>query len=236
MKPTNVIAFPGVLKTPLLAPEAATPKPIAASPVLVAAVEPKMEKTVSPAQLSSNLQAQASALLQQGNGIEARPLLRRALQANPANSAARQQLADLLVEGNALAEAAALLREGVQLTPERSGLWMSLARLELEQGSAPSAMATLEKGLVHAGQDAQYNAFYAVLLQRAGRHDQAVTHYITALRADPSMPNWLVGAGISLQALGKNADALEAFVRARDGGRLQGTLFAFVEQRIEQLK
>ena len=42
-----------------------------------------------------------------------------------------------------------------------------------------------------------------VLLQRAGRHEDAVKHYLNALRTDPAMPAWLLGIGISLDAIGK---------------------------------
>jgi MSHA biogenesis protein MshN len=49
------------------------------------------------------------------------------------------------------------------------------------------------------------------------------------------MPTWLVGIGISLQALGQNRDAQEAFTRARDGGLLSPPLLSFVEQRLRQL-
>jgi MSHA biogenesis protein MshN len=143
---------------------------------------------------------------------------------------------DLLVEENNFEEATALLREGLKLTPEHSGFSMTLARLQLDTGDTSAAMATLEQGLQAAGDEPQYNAFYAVLLQRAQRHEDAVRHYLVALRSDPMMPTWLVGIGISLQAQGKNADAAEAFGRARDGGQLTPQLGQFVEQRLNQLK
>jgi hypothetical protein len=50
------------------------------------------------------------------------------------------------------------------------------------------------------------------------------------------MPNWLVGIGISLQSLGREADAVEAFQRAKDGGQLPAAFIAFVYQRLVQLK
>ena len=73
-------------------------------------------------------------------------------------------------------------------------------------------------------------------MQRAGRHEEAVKHYLVALRSDPSMPNWLVGIGISMQALGRENDAAEAFQRAKDGGQLPAAFIAFVDQRLHQLK
>jgi MSHA biogenesis protein MshN len=236
-----VPAVPAVQSTAVsspLAPAAAAPvvaAPVAsgtAAPVALAA----LSKTVAPAQHSENLHKQAVVLLQQGNAIDARPMLHKALEANPANSGARLLLANVLIEGNDLAGAGALLREGVRLTPERGPLWMSLARLEVEQSDSAAAMATLERGLDAAGGDAQYHAFYAALLQRAGRHDEAVRHYLVALRSDPAAPTWLVGIGISLQSVGKDGDALQAFQRAKAGGRLSPGLASYVDQRLESFR
>jgi MSHA biogenesis protein MshN len=97
-------------------------------------------------------------------------------------------------------------------------------------------MADLESGLPSAGGSPDYHGFYAALLQRAQRHDEAVAQYVIALRGDPAMPTWLVGIGISLQALNRPPEALAAFQRARDGGRLSASLQDFVNGRIEQLR
>ncbi|MBE7941151.1 MULTISPECIES: tetratricopeptide repeat protein [Ramlibacter] len=228
-EPKAVVMAPGIVKSATNAPgvEVAAATPTA---------DGRLERSVGPQQQSDNLYKQALLMLQQGNGIEARPLLRRALQANPANGAARQALANLLIESNSLGEATALLREGTQQSPERPSLWTTLARLQVEQGDSAGALATLEQGASHAGDDAGFNALYAVMLQRTGRHDEAVKRFLTALRSDPAMPNWLVGIGISLQALGRDGDALQAFQRAREGGRLPASLVAFVDARLEQLK
>lgn len=211
-----------------LAPRVAT-----APPAPVPAPSPK---TVSPQQLSDNLYRQAVLMTQQGHGKDARLVLAKSLEAAPRNAPARQLLASLLIEGNSLAEAVALLSEGVKISPEQSRLWMSLARLQLEHGDATAATATLEQGLPWAADDGPYHAFYAVMLQRSARHDDAVKHYLVSLRSDPSMPNWLVGIGISLQAVGREDDAIEAFQRAKDGGQLPSGLTAFVDQRLTQLR
>jgi MSHA biogenesis protein MshN len=192
-------------------------------------------KTVAPQQVSENLHKQALLLVQQGNGIDARPLLVKALEANPSNGSARLLLATLLLEGSDYAGANAVLREGVRIAPDRR-LFMTLARVQVEQSDNSSAVTTLEQGLPLAGDDPDYHAFYAALLQRAGRHEEAVKHYLVALRANPAAPTWLIGAGISLQALGKNNDALEAFLRAKSVGQLSPSLSAFVDQRVEGLK
>jgi MSHA biogenesis protein MshN len=240
--------YPGVIKKNLNDPAAAivasADKPAAAAPSaadrpvakLAVAAEPQSQKTFTPRQQSDNLYKQAVVHAQQGQGKDARDLLAKSLEAAPQNVAARQMLAGLLVEANKLPDALGVLREGVKVSPDNSAMWMNLARLQLEFGDANAATATLEQGLTPAGEDAQYNAFYAVLMQRAGRHDAALKHYLVALRSDPSMPNWLVGAGISMQALGRDSDAIEAFQRAKDGGQLPAAFTSFVDQRLAQLK
>jgi MSHA biogenesis protein MshN len=238
--PVLVAAVPS--RTPALpatapASAAAPPAVVAtvAEPVRPAAPEALAVKSVNPQQSSENLYKNAAAHLQQGrDGAEAREMLRKSLEANPRNVAARQMLAGLLVESNNIDAAAALLQEGLKQSPEHGALSMSLARLQLERADVPGAILTLERGLPGADH-ADYYAFYAALLQRAGRNEAAVKHYLTALKTDPSMPTWLVGIGISLQAIGKDGDAVEAFQRARDTGRLAPTLAAFVDQRLGQL-
>lgn len=204
--------------------------------VAASAPESRPQKRISPQQQSDNLYKQAIAQLQQGRGNEARQSLRRALEVSPNNVDARQTLVGLLIAGNYLEDASALLREGLNLSPDQSGFSMSLARLQVENGDTQGAMATLERGLPSAGDEPQYHAFHAALLQRAGRHEEAVRSYLVALRSDPAMPTWLVGIGISLQTLGKDTDAAEAFRRASDSGLLTPQLTQFVEERLNQLK
>ncbi len=212
-----------------------TPQPRvarAAAPV----AESIPQKQVSPQQLSDNLYKQAVVLLQQGKANEARQAVQSSLEAEPKNADARLMLMGFLVDSKDLPQATALLTEGVRLLPQHSGFWMNLARLQVESGQGAAAVVTLEQGLPWASDDPQYHAFYAALLQRLDRHDEAIKHFLTALRSNPSMPNWLVGIGVSLQAVGKNADAVEAFQRAKDTGWLASGLAAFVDQRLTQLR
>lgn len=216
--------------------EEAAPAVEKTPPVAAPAPQGQMQKRVNPQQQSDNLYKQAVSQSQQGRGSEAKQSLRRSLEANANNVRARQMLVGLLVDGNLLEEASNLLREGLKLTPEQSSFSMTLARLQLESIDTAGAMATLEQGLPSANNEPQYHAFYAALLQRAARHEEAVRQYVVALRTDPAMPTWLVGIGISLQALGKTADAAEAFQRARDGGQLTPQMNQFVEQQLGQLR
>ncbi len=193
-------------------------------------------KVVSPQQRSDNAYRHAVAVLQQGQVTEAKESLRQALNDDPLNHNARQLLAGLLVEEAHQGEAIALLQDGLRLAPEQTWFALVLARLQVEAGDRNAGLATLQSGLPMAGNDPEYHALLATLLQREERHDEAVGHYLTALRSDPAMPNWLVGIGISLQAMGKLADATEAYARAQQTGMLTPDLAQFVNQRLKQVK
>jgi MSHA biogenesis protein MshN len=73
-------------------------------------------------------------------------------------------------------------------------------------------------------------------LQEQGHHDEAIKHYITALRSNPSMPNALIGVGVSLRAQNKMNDAAEAFQRAIDTGELTPEVAQFAAQQLKQIR
>lgn len=250
---TELKNVPAII-APVLMPEKKTELVPAAKPVVVAAViaeeKPKENrpaktasagsaaslKVVTPQQKSENFYKQSVSMLQQGRVTEAKDTLLQALAENPANHNARQLLVSLLVENKRSAEALSLLQEGVRIAPEQSGFVMALARLQVEAGDRMSSLKTLELGAKYAAEDAEYHGFYAALLQRDARHEEAVAHYLTALRGNPANNSWLIGVGISLQEQQKNADARDAFERARQSGQLSPELLAFVDQRLKQLK
>lgn len=193
-------------------------------------------KIMSAAQRAENFYRQAVVMLQQGRVVEAKEVLRQALGEDPVNLDARQLLVGLLIEEHRQSDAVNLLKDGLRLSPEQTGFSVALARLQLESGGRQEALTTLQDGLQHAGDDAEYHAFLAALLQREERHEDAVTHYLIALKSDPAMPSWLVGIGISLQALGKLSDAGDAYSRAQQTQALSPDLAQFVDQRLKQVK
>ena len=81
-----------------------------------------------------------------------------------------------------------------------------------------------------------YLARLAGLLQRQARHREAIDNYQAALRLAPGSGVWLMGLGISLQAVNRNSEAQEAFRRARSSNTLNPELQAFVDQRLKQLQ
>ena len=129
-------------------------------------------------------------------------------------------------------EAVRLLQDGLQLAPSQPGFAMMLARLQVERGELDAGVQTLARSLEYAASNADYAAFYAGLLQRQQRHAQAIEMFDRALRLRPGNGVWLLGMGLSLEALGRGGEAQEAFRRARASGNLPPDLQNYADQRI----
>jgi MSHA biogenesis protein MshN len=178
----------------------------------------------------------ATLLLNQGRVAEAMDGYRLSLQQDAGHAAARQALVGLLLENKRIDEAQQLLQDGLSLNPERSNYAMLLARIQVERGDLPGAHELLSKHAGNAANNADYQAFDAAVLQRLGRHKEAVTGYQAALNLVPGAGVWWMGMGISLQADNRGKEALDAFRRAKSAGGLGPDLVAFVDQRIKQLQ
>lgn len=197
----------------------------------------EISKQISSVQNADNLYRQSVILLQQGRVAESELKLEQALALHPQQMDARQLLAGLLLDAKRYKDAMRLLQEGIDVAPEQSGFRMALARLQVESGNREAALLTLQSGLPYTGSNqGDYLAFLAALLQQEDQHEAAAQYYLAALGQNPSEPSWLVGAGISLQALERNTDALSAFERASMAGTLSPDVAEFVAQRIRQLR
>jgi MSHA biogenesis protein MshN len=192
-------------------------------------------KQISPEQQADAEFRKASALMRQGRIADAMSGYTEALRLDPGNDAARQALVALLLESKKGTDAERVLQERLKSKPDLSGFTMMLARLQVERGAVAEATATLEKALPYASSQADYQAFLAALLQRQNRNDEAIAHYRIALQIAPNNGIWLMGYGISLQALQRNADAKVAFQHALDTQTLSPDLQAFVRQKLKGL-
>jgi MSHA biogenesis protein MshN len=173
--------------------------------------------------------------LRQGRVGDAEAGLRAALNEDRSHSAARQALIALLIDSGRNADAEQVLRETLAVNPRQPRHAMLLARLELERGDAAAAAGTLEAARQYAGVDAEYFAFLAAVYQRLGRHEPAVQLYTDALSVAPGNAIWMMGLGISLQALQRAEEARSAFRSAAESKTLNPELQAFVEGRIREL-
>lgn len=193
-------------------------------------------KMVSLTQQAENEFRKANLLAQQRRLKEAADGFQAALALDPGHVMAREYLVAVLLESKLNKEAEKVLQEGLINNPKEIHFAMLLARILVERNALPQALETLEKTLEYADQQADYNAFFAAILQRQSRHKEAIMHYEIALNIMPSSGLWFMGLGISLQALDRKEDANLAYLRAIETQSLSPELQAYVMQRIKDLK
>ncbi len=192
----------------------------------------KQVRELTPRQRADAEYARGVAALHQGRSGDARAAFEATLAILPTHHAARQALVGTMLDVRQFVEAAKVLQEGLNLAPSQYGFAMALARLQIEQGELDAAVQTLGRSADHAGGSAEYAAFYAGLLQRQQKHVEAVEMFERALRQRGNSGVWLLGLGLSLDALGRGPEAQEAYRRAKSTGNLPGDLAAFVDQRL----
>lgn len=212
--------------------EAGLPPPKAHAPASI----DKQTHLSTPAERAESEFHKATGLLNQGRVAEAVDAYKSSLQQDAGHAAARQALVALLLESRRIDEAQQFLQEGLSLNPDRSPYAMLLARIQVERGDLEGAHDLLGRHAGSAANNADYYALDAAVLQRLGRHKEAVAGYQAALRLAPRAGVWWMGMGISLQADNRGADALDAFRRAKAAGGLSPDLLSFVDQRMKQLQ
>ena len=210
----------------------AAPAPKAQGPASI----DKRVHLATPAERAESEFRKATALLNQGRVAEAIDGFKSTLQQDAGHAPARQALVGLLLENRRMDEAQQVLQEGLSLNPGRSAYAMLLARIQVERGDLQGAHEILSRHAGSATGDADYYAFDAALLQRLGRHKEAVAGYQSALKLAPRAGLWWMGMGISLQADKRNPEALDAFRQAKSAGGLSPDLLAFVDQRMKLLQ
>jgi len=125
-------------------------------------------------------------------------LYRRLLKADPADSAGRYNLANLLRAGGRALEAEALYREAVKIDPDFAEAWYNLADMLDESGRSAEAIAALQAALEANPDyaDAVFNL--ALLQQKLERHRDAATCWKRYLKLDPDSP-WTARAKRALK-------------------------------------
>lgn len=195
----------------------------------------KRERSASVTEIAEARFRRAAALLNQARISEAEEQLAAALQADPSHVPARQAYVALLLEQQRVATAMRLLREAVELDPGHPVFAPGLARIYVEQRDYSSALSVIDKAGA-AAQAADFQALKAAVLQRLGRHAEAVAAYQDAVQKSAQPGGTWAGLGISLEAVGRPTDAVQAYRRALGAGPLPAELRNYTEDRIRVLQ
>lgn len=197
---------------------------------------PEIEVRVSATQHRENLYRDAVNAITEGRIDEGVKQLQQILAEHPGQDNARQILIGVALRARQFARAEALADDRLAHGTEHLGFAVVSARLKLDRSDTMGALDVLKRSEVHAGSNPEYQALLAAVLQRLSRHAEAAERFRAALALQPGTGIWQMGLGVSLQALERPVEAIEAFKRARDGTGLTPELRAFVDERVAELQ
>jgi len=217
-------------------PVSLKPKPRPAPPQAAAkGTVDKRERTRSALDNAEAHFRRAVLLLGHGRVSEAAEQLAAALRADPSHAAARQAYVALLLEQQRVDVAQRLLQEALALNPEQPAFALALARIYAGQREFAAALEVMERAGPASG-NADFQAMRGAVLQRLGRHGEAVEGYQNALRGGAQAPTTWVGLGISLEALGRRSEAVTAYRRALATGPIAPEAREYAESRARALE
>lgn len=105
-----------------------------------------------------------------------------------------------------------------------------LARMELAQGQPEAVLALLQRHERLLAGRADLWALRANAAQRVGQHSEASQAYRTALKIRPAEARWMLGAAVSLAALGQLTEAAEMADQARAMEDVNPEILAYLRQ------
>jgi MSHA biogenesis protein MshN len=146
------------------------------------------------------------------------------------NSGSRDAAIDLLQDAVAVAERAGAGTGFAQGNPVLLPLVRELTRMQLAESRHSAVWDTLTRLEPQLGSTPDLWAIRASVAQRLGRHQDSVHAYMTALQSRPNEQRWMLGAAVSLAALGQTASASEMADKARAVGVVSPDILGYLRQ------
>lgn len=111
-----------------------------------------------------------------------------------------------------------------------AALTREYVRMALAMGQTSGALALLERLEPQLSGVADVWALRGNVTQRLGRHQEATNAYLKALAQRPDEARWMLGASVSLAALGQTGPAGELAEKARAAGVLKPDVATYLRQ------
>ncbi len=159
----------------------------------------------------------------------------QALDILPGHRRALFEVSPLLVELGRLDDAIALVRAAREQAADEAALTMLHAQLVQRTGDVKGAIKLLERAAPNPADAPEVHALAAAYLQQTGEHELAIDRYETLLRRHPGKSRWWMGLGISFEATGREADALDVYRIAMEVGELSAQSRRWVAARVQDL-
>ena len=121
-------------------------------------------------------------------------------------------------------------------SPVLASLVREQVRMELAEGRVSVVLELLVRLEPALPGQADLWAVRGNAAQRLARHQGAVQAYLRALELRPDEPRWMLGAAVSLAALGRLDAAAEQVERARSLGNVSPEILAYLRQAGVPLK
>jgi hypothetical protein len=146
------------------------------------------------------------------------------------NAGSHDTAGELLQQALALAERTANAAPTAANTQLLATLAREQARMQMADGRPQAALEGLTRLEPLLGREAEAWAMRGNAAQRLGRHQDSVQAYTTALQLRPNEQRWLLGAAVSLAALGQTANAAEVAAKARAQGPISKEVQSYLRQ------
>jgi Tfp pilus assembly protein PilF len=212
---------------------------VLAEPEAEVVVPPAMEvvrRTPPPTGSAEKHFQQGAAAYRVGDMAAAIDFFHRAIAAEPDHLKARRFLVAVLLDQRDFESARRFAEEGLNHHARDPVLLRTLASIHFEQGDTDAALAILSRNRPVLKDDPDYYALMAAILQKQARHSEAAELYSSLLRLDPQRGVWWAGFGISLEALGRRAEAQGAFERVRSDASAPADLRRYATERIAAMR
>ena len=146
------------------------------------------------------------------------------------NAGSRDAANELLQHALSLTERSVSSSPTAATTQLLATLAREQGRMQIAEGRPQAALDGLTRLEPFLGQDADAWALRGNAAQRLGRHQDSVRAYTTALQIRPNEQRWLLGAAVSLAALGQTANASDMAARARAQGTISKEVLTYLRQ------